>query len=368
MIPLYQVHMPPEAHEALRPVLYSGYLADGEVVREFEHALRAYLGNPNLITTGDVSAAIGLALYLAGVRPNDEVLASPIACVATNMPILNLFARVVWCDVNPDTGHLDPNEVERRLTPKCKAVVHPHWGGDVAEIEAINHAARRHGLRVVEDAGEALGAEFDGSKVGNTGSDFVVFSFHAIRHITTGEGAAITFGSAREAEQARWLKRYGIHQPSFRDELGEIRRESDIPVAGYSSYLNNVNAALGLTQMTYLPEIIRRHRENGRYYDETLGDIPGITLAKRASRARSAYWVYTLLAERRDDLLRYLREHGVYASKVHLRNDVYSCFGGAAADHPGVDLFAARYLCIPCGWWVSDEQRARIAELIRRGW
>src|SRR4030095_1884296 len=109
LIPLYRVHMPAEVHGSLQEVLYSGYLADGAIVREFEAALRDYLGNVNLITTGDASSAILLALYIAGVRPGDEVLASPMACLATNMPILNLFAQIVWCDVDPETGNLNPN-------------------------------------------------------------------------------------------------------------------------------------------------------------------------------------------------------------------------------------------------------------------
>jgi dTDP-4-amino-4,6-dideoxygalactose transaminase len=197
MIPLYRVHMPLEAAGAMADVLASSQLADGEVGRCFEAALQKYIGNPRLITAADESSAIVLALYLAGVRPGDEVLASPMACLAVNMPVLNLFARVVWCDIDPRTGNLDPAEIGRRATPRTKAVLYSHWAGDVAEIDAINEAARRQGLRVVEDAGEALGAEYRGRKVGNTGSDFVVFSFYANRHLTTGEGAAIAFAEAQ---------------------------------------------------------------------------------------------------------------------------------------------------------------------------
>lgn len=367
-IPLYKVHMPPEANEAVRTVLDSGYLADGEIVRQFEAHLRDYLGNPNLITVGEESSAIVLALYIAGVRPGDEVLASPMACLATNMPILNLFAGIVWCDVDPDTGNLDPAEIERRITPRAKAVVYAHWAGVVADVAAINWIARRHGLRVVEDASEALGAEYDGRKIGNTDSDFTVFSFHAIRHINTGEGAAITFADPAEAEQARWLKRYGIHQPTFRDTLGEIDPASDIPRAGYNSYMNNISAAIGLAQMGHVEEVVGRHRENGEYYDRALADLPGLTLLKRLSQASSACWVYTFLAERRDDLLRHLRERGVFASKVHLRNDVYSCFGTGIADYSGVNSFSSSCLSIPSGWWVSQDDREFIVDSIRSGW
>jgi dTDP-4-amino-4,6-dideoxygalactose transaminase len=368
VIPLYKVHMPDTIMESLKDVLFCGYLADGEYSRRFEDALRAYLGNANVTTHDNVSTALMLALYAAGVRPDDEVIASPVACLATNQPILNLFARVVWADVDPLTGMLDPAHLASRITERAKAIVYPHWAGDVADIDGIGAVARTHGLKVIEDAGEALGAEYRGRKVGATGSDFTVFAFHAIRHITTGEGAAITYADPDVAQQARSLKRYGIHQPTFRDEWDEISPTSDVPLAGYNSYLTNIAGAIGLEQMKSLASNVARHRSNGEYYERALAGVPGITVLRRLPHARSAFWVYTLLAERRDDLLRALRGRGVYASKVHLRNDVYSCFGKPTDPLPGVDEFAARYLCIPCGWWVSEEDRASVVAAIRQGW
>ncbi|HXG08249.1 MAG TPA: aminotransferase class V-fold PLP-dependent enzyme [Gemmataceae bacterium] len=368
MIPLYKVHMPAAAAGAVAEVLASGQLAAGEVVRRFETALGEYLSNLNLITCADEASALVLALYLAGVRPGDEVLASPMACLAVNMPVLNLFARVVWCDIDPRTGNLAASEIDRRATPRTKAVLYAHWAGDVADIDAINAAARRRGLKVVEDAGEALGAEYGGRRVGATGSDYVVFSFYAIRHLTTGEGAAITFADPAECERARWLKRFGIHVPTFRDSMGEINPASDIPIAGFNTYLTNIAAAIGLSQMPHLEEVVRRHRENGLAYDRALQDVPGVGRLKRLPQARSAYWVYTLLADRPDDLLRALRDRGVYASRVHLRNDGYSCFGTGPVDYPGLEAFSSRYLCIPCGWWVGPEDREYIVDCIRRGW
>ncbi len=368
MIPLYKAYVPDSVHNALADVFNSGYLADGDYVRRFEQVLRDYIGNPNLITAGDISTAIMLCLFMAGVRPGDEVIASPVACVATNQPVLNLFARVLWCDVEPGTGNMAPTQIADLITPKTKAILYPHWAGDVAEIDAINKVAHAYGLRVIEDAGEALGAEYRGKKIGNTGTDFAVFSFHAIRHITTGEGAAITFRRAEEAEQGNWLKRYGINRPSFRDVFEEINPGSDIPVAGYNTYMTNISGAIGIEQMKRLPDVVVRHRENGRFYDEALADMSGITVCSRPRHCGSAYWVYTLLAERRDDLLRALRERGVYASKVHFRNDIYTCFQSGHRSLPGADEFCGRYLCIPCGWWVSSEDREYIVRAIKKGW
>ncbi|RJQ27187.1 aminotransferase class V-fold PLP-dependent enzyme [Candidatus Parcubacteria bacterium] len=368
MIPLYKAYIPEKAKYILSEVFDCGYLAEGEFVRRFEDKLKIYIQNSNLITVGDVSTGILICLYMAGVRPGDEVIASPVACVATNQPVLNLFARVVWCDVDPFTGNIDAEKITDLITDKTKAILYPHWAGDVGDIAAIKEIADRFGIRTIEDAGEAMGAEYKGRKVGNTGSDFTVFSFHAIRHITTGEGAAITFADKNEAFQANCIKRYGIHRASFRDSMEEINPASDIPVAGYNSYLTNIDAAIGIAQLERLPEVVARHRENGYFYDFALKDVPGITLCNRPKHMKSSFWVYTFLAERRDDLLKVLRERNIFASKVHYRNDIYTCFNSKSRVLPGVDTFSSAYLCIPCGWWVSEENRQNIVRAIKRGW
>lgn len=367
-IPLHRVHAPAGAEERLGEVLRSGYIADGALVREFEAAFGAWIGNPRVVTVGEYSSGIALALGLFGVGPGDEVLATPDACLGTNMPILSRFARPVWVDVDPETGNLDPADLARRVTPRAKAVLLAHWGGDPADVAAVRAVAAEHGLRVVEDASEALGAQSGGRRVGATGTDVTVFSFGPVRHLTTGEGGALLWGDEEDAEQARWRKRYGIHQPSFRDADGEIDPRSDIPEPGPNSYLNNLGAAIGLAGLEGLDAIMERHVENGRFYDAALAGIDGISLMRRRPGDVSAAWVYTLRAERRDELMRALHGRGIAASRLHLRNDAYSAFGTGLADLPGVAAFSATRLCLPSGWWVGEEDRERVVAAVRAGW
>lgn len=367
-IPLYKVHMPLDAKETLETVLFSGQIAQGANVRIFETQLQSYIGNPLLTTTREISSSIQLCLFMAGVKPGDEVLASPMACLATNLPVLNLWANIKWVDVDPLTGNIAIEDLQKQISSRTKAILLYHWAGNPVDLMAIQALAREAGIPIIDDAGEALGAEINGRKIGNTGSDYTVFSFHAIRHITTGDGAAISFGKAEDYEKGIWLKRYGIHQPSFRDEIGEINPASDVPVAGYNNYLNHLEATIGVAQMKHLPQIVKQHQENGIFFDDQLREIPGIILLRRPLNTRSAYWVYTLLAENRDGLLKYLRANGVYASKVHLRNDVYSCFGSRDRELPGTDEFHKKYLNIPCGWWVNEADREYIVNLIKKGW
>jgi dTDP-4-amino-4,6-dideoxygalactose transaminase len=236
------------------------------------------------------------------------------------------------------------------------------------DIPAVQRLAAEFGLKVVEDAGEALGAEYGGTRIGAHGFDYSVFSFSPARHMTTGEGAAIACRDAEQDSLARLWRRYGIPESGFRDEIGEISRSCDIAVPGMHNYMNRMAGALGLLQMECLPQLIQRHRCNGAFFDQQLADVPGIRLLNRDNGRIPSHWVYCLTCERRDDLRTMLREAGIYASGVHIRNDRYTCFGGTAADLPVLTEFERTQLCIPSGWWVTDEDREYIVDTIRKGW
>jgi perosamine synthetase len=191
-----------------------------------------------------------------------------------------------------------------------------------------------------------------------------------VRQITAGEGAALFCASADDFEQARRLRRYGIHQPSFRLADGDLNPASDIPVPGFNFYMNNIAATIGLEQFAFADDIVERQRANGRYYDGALAGVPGLTLLARRADAVSGYWTYSLRAERRADLARKLHANGIGCQRLHLRNDRYSCFARDRRDGqlPGVDVFDRENLSIPCGWWVGPGERERIAACIRAGW
>lgn len=367
-IPLFKVFIPADAHTRLAPVLVSGTLAEGPMTAHFRAAISDYLGNQHVLPVSDISAAITLALFASGVRPGDDVVVSPMSCLATTTPIANLFARAAWCDVDPLTGMPDATMVAAALTPKTKAVLLYHWSGDVAAFEPIHALARDRGIASVDDISEALGAECNGRHLGNHGADFSALSFGPVRQVTCGEGGAIAFGSETLFEAVRWLKYYGIHRPSFRLANGDLNPDSDIPVAGFHFGLGEMAATIGLSGMGQSAFVTSRYKQNGQWYDEALKGIPGITLLNRRKDSVSGYWTYNLRAERRDDLMHKLHDAGIGCQRLHLRNDSYSCFGGRRDDLPGVDLFDAENLSLPCGWWVGQEERDFITATIKSGW
>jgi dTDP-4-amino-4,6-dideoxygalactose transaminase len=364
MLQLFNVDVPREALPLLENVFASKQLADGAVVAEFEKKLGAYTGNNRVISTSSASGAVMLALYIAGVRPGDDVLATPLACLATNMPALNLFANVIWCDLDA-TGNIDPAEVQRKITKRTKALLYAPWAGNTGDVQGLMDACSQHGIALVQDASEGLGAEYDGRKLGNDTADFTIFSFYPNKLITTGEGGAIAFKNPQDFEKARWLKRYGIHQPTFRDPLKEIDPASDIPVAGYCEYMNNITAAIGVPQFDNLERKFQAQHANGQAYDRALAEVPGVQVIPKPDNSKSAYWVYTFLVDDRDGLLKYLREKEIYASKVHLRNDYYSSFGPRAKGLLHTDEFEKRYISVPSGWWLKSSDIEYIIQAIK---
>jgi len=350
--------------DAVVRVLYSGYVGEGEEVQKFEHALAARIGTPTVLTVNSGTSALHLAYHLCMERASDsEVITTPMTCTATNMPILQNGARIVWADVDPLTGNIDPDQVEALITEKTRAIVMVHWGGNPCDIDRICEIGARRGIKVIEDAAHALGAVYRGRPVGQD-SDFVVFSFQAIKHVTSVDGGCLVCKAPEDNARGRLLRWYGIDR-TIRDPI-DFRGEMDIPEAGYKFHMNNVAAAIGRENLKHLDWILARHRENARFYDAAFRDLSRITVAPENPDGISAAWLYTIHVSNRDELMRKLSEHGIGASKVHTRNDAHSAFARFQRPLPRCEEFNRTHLCIPVGWWVSASDRERVADAVIR--
>ena len=361
-IPLFKVHMPPR--ELLLPqletVLYSGQIGDGEMVKQFEYEFGRFLGNPYVLALSSGTAALHTALLLANVGPGDEVISTPMTAEPTNMAILHAGARLVWADVDPQSGNMAPESLLKKLTPRTKAVVVVHYAGVPVRLEEISEIARRHGVPVIEDAAHALGAWYGGAPIGNH-SQYVIFSFQAIKHMTTGDGGMLACKREEDLPRARRIRWFGIDRTQPRTTV-------DVCDVGYKYNTNNITAAIGLAQLEVIQSSIQRHIENGSFYERALAGVPGLRLCRFDAIAKPSHWIYTVLAERRDDLADCLIRAGIECSQVHRRNDRHPVFSSSRSELPGLDEYYAQMLHIPCGWWVSDEDREYIADRMRQGW
>ncbi len=363
-IPLFKVFMPEGVLAPLTQVLFSGYVTEGEQVREFEHQLAAYIGNPYVLALNSGTSAIQLSLRLAGVGPGDEVISSPMTCVATNSPVLAAGGTIRWADIDPDTGNIDIRSIERNITKKTKAILYVHWAGDPATIDEINALARSSGLKVIEDAAHAFGAQYKGAKIG-THSDFVCFSFQAIKHITTIDGGAVFCREEKDYVRGKKLRWFGIDRDARRQELFW---DYNVEEYGYKFHMNNVAAAIGIEQLKYIDQILSAHRRNASVYLEHLQGLPKLRHLKRLQDGTSAFWIFTMLVDDREAFVQHLRKDGIATSVVHVRNDQYEVFRKFRTVLPGVDAFTSHYISIPCGSWVTPEEAKFIVQVIRQGW
>ena len=361
-IPLFKVFLAPasELMPRLQEVLYSGQISEGPPVAEFERQFSEYVGLGNMVAFSSGTAALHVALELAGVCAGTEVISTPMTAEPTNLAICHAGGKVVWADVDPTNGNICAESIRSRITPRTKAVMVVHYGGIPASMEPIQQLASEFRLPLVEDAAHALGARYAGKPIG-TGSSFTMFSLQAIKHMTTIDGGMLSCRSTADSATAKKARWFGIDRMASRTDV-------DVAMVGYKYNMTNVTAVMGMVQLSHIKSVVARHIENGKYFDRELADIEGLTTCRWDAQAEPSYWFYTLLAERREDLSRHLSDHGIGNSQCHKRNDRHSVFAYARQELPGLDAFYSRMLHIPCGWWVSDADREYIRDVLRKGW
>ncbi len=362
MIPLVKTFIAPkeEMMPAIEKTLYSGYIAIGDDVKEFEKEFGTYIDNPNVIALNSGTGALHIALELIGAGYGDEVISTPMTSEATNTTIAITGAKVVWADVDKRTGLLDPDSVEAKITEKTKAIMLVHYAGMVCDMDRFNQISKKYNIPIIEDSAHALGSKYNGKLVGSN-SPYTCFSFQAIKHMTTVDGGMISFSDDSQIDDALRLGWFGLSKKVS-------RLENDVKRAGYKYRMNNVNAAIGIVQMEHIDEIIDAHVNNGKFYDEALKNIPGIMLVPYYNHTEPSYWLYTMRVENRDDFCRMMEAQGITASPLHHRNDTHSVFDYAKCRLPDMDDWYSHFVHIPCGWWVNEETREKIVETIRKGW
>ncbi len=359
-IPLFKVHMPETVLEPLARTLFSGYIGQGPRVEDFERALAPWFGSQNVLTVNSGTSALQLALRLANVGYGDEVITTPMTCTATNTPIMAMGARIVWADIDPQTGNIDPLDVERKISNKTKAIMAVHWGGYPCDVEALNDIGKKYNLKVIEDAAHAFGASFQGKPIGSH-SDFVCFSFQAIKHLTTVDGGALVCRDNQAHKRGKLLRWYGIDREGERRDL---RCEEDVKESGYKFHMNDVAAAIGLHQLEFVGELLRRHRANAAYYRARFAQVTGVKLLQYRADRESSYWLFTIRVRDRRKFMEQMKTAQVMASQVHARNDLHTMFREFKQTLPGVDKFSSEQVSIPVGWWLTEEQREYIAHQV----
>jgi dTDP-4-amino-4,6-dideoxygalactose transaminase len=348
MIPLYKPHMP--ELPLLQQILYSEELAYGSYTKQFENSLRKFFNTPYVISTNTFNTAISVVLSTFNIIEGDEVIISPMACLASTQPFASVGLKIIWADVNPRTGTLCPESVKSRITGKTKAIVHNHFCGYPGHINEINEIGKENGIVVIDDGIECFGATYKNKKIGNCGTDVTVFSFNPVRLPNTIDGGAIIFKNKEDFEKSILIRDCGIDRSIFRDEMGEININCDISLRGFSATMSNINGYIGYEQMKYIDSLIKKQKYNASIWKKKLKKTKYSLL--ECVGGEPNYWVCGILSKNKIETIKEFRNEGYYASGVHIKNNAYSIFGDKR-ELKGVDEFYNRFVALPCGWWVE---------------
>jgi len=381
-IPLFKVFMNPDASDSVSKILNSGYIGQGEQVNKFESGLQKFFNWDHVTTVNSATSGLHLSVRMAkdkikqsGYDGPVEVLTSPLTCTATNWPILANNLPIKWVDVDADTMNIDLDDLERKLSPTTRIIMIVHWGGysvDYDRLANISQTAKNlYGYYpiYIEDCAHSFGSTYKGFKLGTyfglpNESRFAVYSFQAIKHLTSVDGGAI-LSNATDAKQANLLRWYGIDRESNRKDF---RCEADVEAWGYKFHMNDINATVGIENLKVINPIIARHQANAEFYYKNLSNISGVSLLENRPEIKSAYWLYTIKVHRQDDFSRAMLDRGITVSRVHERNDKHTATKEFETALPSLEKVVKEMMCIPVGWWVTDEDRSYVVDAIKEGW
>ncbi len=363
-IPLSAPWIDGREEELVVETLRSGQLSLGPMIDRFEEALAARAGAPRVAAVSSGTAGLHLCMRLAGIEPGDEVVTTPFSFVASANCALYEGATPVFADIDPDTLNLDPAAVEAAITPRTKAILPVHIFGYPAELAELEAIAERHGLALVEDACEALGAEYRGRPIGSSGHP-AVFAFYPNKQMTTGEGGAVAVDSEEEWALLKSLSNQG------RSDSGEWLTHARL---GYNYRLDDLSAALGLAQLERLDEILAARAEVARRYGELLAGVDGVDapLADDDDHRRSWFVYVVKLAQGvdRNGVMARLGEEGVaskpYLPSIHLQPFYRERFGYREGMLPVSEDASARTLALPFHSRLPAEDQDRVVEVLGR--
>jgi dTDP-4-amino-4,6-dideoxygalactose transaminase len=257
-------------------VLEKEFLGMGTEVQKFEEALSNYFGRPAVCVVNG-TAALHLALQACGISHGDEVLVQSLTYVASFQAISATGAKPVACDIDPETMTIDLIDAAKRLTSKTKAIMPVHYSGGVGNLDAIYSFARKHGLRIIEDAAHALGTVYQSKKIGSFG-DIACFSFDGIKNITSGEGGCIVTDDADVLRKVRDARLLGVEKDTEKRYSGQRSWKFDVISQGWRYHMSNIMAAIGLEQLKRLPKMTSTRQHLSRVYDAQLSNQPRIKL------------------------------------------------------------------------------------------
>jgi perosamine synthetase len=365
MIPVFKPCYGKEELEALKEPFETGWIGLGPKTQEFEKKFSEYIGVKYSVALNSCTSALHLAMKVMGVE-GYEVITTPLTFVSTNHAIIYNKGVPVFCDIQPDTLNINPEQVRKLITDRTKAIVTVHYGGHPCDMDIISDIAKKHHLAVIEDVAHGCGGEFKGKKLGSLG-DIACFSFHAVKNLATGDGGMITTNDKEVYNRLLKLRWLGITKDTWarEDKDKNYSWYYNIEEVGYKYHMNDITAALGLVQLKKLDRTNRRRTEITERYNRGFADVSWIETPTFKSYAKSACHNYVIKLDERDKLNLYLKERGISTSVHYIPNNHYEMYRNCRGDTPVCEKIWTKLLTLPLFPDLKDSEVDMIIQQIK---
>lgn len=353
--------------QAVIDVLKSDYLTQGPKIKEFEDKLAQFSGSKYALVLNSGTSALHAAYFALGLTHGDDFITSPMTFVATANAGLYLGANPLFCDIEPNMGNINSSQIESKITSKTKLISPVHYAGHPADMEKISEIAKKYNLSVVEDASHAIGSTYKNSKTGSCKfSDITVFSFHPVKHITTGEGGAVLTNSKELYEKMQLFRSHGITK-----DVGKLTDKTvgewyyEMQELGFNYRMTDIQAVLGISQLERLPEFIRRRREIASKYRNAFKDNEIFDIPQEQEYAQSSYHLFPILlkdkfVDKRKDFFDFLRANNIWVQvhyiPVHLQ-PFYKKRNWKTGDFPEAVKFYEKEISLPMYPAMTDSEQ-----------
>jgi perosamine synthetase len=370
-IPITKPALGEEEARAPFESIRSGWVTQGPKVAAFEQAVAGYVGAKHGIATTSCTTGLHLALASIGVGPGDEVIVPSFTFIASPNAILYTGATVVFCEIDPRTYNADPEDVERRVTKRTKAIMPVDQIGLSCDIAAINEIAERHGVDVVEDAAPTIGGTYKGRRVGSNAHQ-TVFSFHPRKVITTGEGGMITTDDDALADRARKLRAHAMSVSDLDRHKADRVILEEYGELGFNYRMSDIQASIGLVQLRRLDELLRIRRAKAERYDQELAEIRGVEVPYVPPYAEHTYQSYCLRLTKaasvdREDLMTRLLRRGIATRRGVMASHLEQVYRDrvGAVSLPVTEEAARTTMLIPLFAAMTDDEQTYVIEALR---
>lgn len=332
IINTWSTYIPEETITEVAKTLQSKWINTGKKEKELREKARHKWKFPYCVAVNNCTAALRACLAMLEVKSGDEVISTPFTFIATNTAILEQGATPVFADIKYEDLNINPKSIEERITPRTKAIMVVHYGGNPADLYEIREIGKKHGLPIIEDAAHALGSMYKGEYIGAKG-DLVCFSLQVVKIINSGDGGLIATSNKESYEKLKKIIWYGIDRDAKKTNLLDPLPESFRgDVLGFKYNMNDITATLAGVGVDHFDEAVKKRRIVGERYRKELANSPGIKLMKYYENRKPNYQMFPIHVKNRTGFAKYLRKHNIRLNINNRRNDIYPMFGGLRSD------------------------------------